>query len=118
MSRDQRVYLTDILERIERIEQIANEGEGTFVISVMHQDAMIRNFEVIGEIVKRLDPKLTAQQAQIKWQAVAGFRDVLIHQYDKVILKIVWESAKTVLPDLKQAIQKMLEFLDKDDLPH
>ena len=56
MSKDQRLYLRDILERINRIEETARQGEATFRQSYMHQDTIIRSFEVIGEIIKRLEP--------------------------------------------------------------
>jgi uncharacterized protein with HEPN domain len=79
MSKDQRVYLQDILERIERIEEIAAFGEATFRASHMHQDSIIRSFEVIGEIVKRLDAQLLALHPNVIWADYAGFRDVLIH---------------------------------------
>lgn len=47
-------YLQDMLERIERIEQAAAAGQATFRESFIHQDAIIRNYEVIGKIAKRL----------------------------------------------------------------
>lgn len=108
MSKDQRLYLHDILERITRIEEIAAAGEATFRASAMHQDAIIRNFEVIGEIVKRLDEDLLLNHPQVLWADYAGFRDVLIHQYDKVILDVVWESAKNDLAPLRDAINIIL----------
>ena len=67
MSKRQKLYLHDILEHIRRIEAAAAVGKETFFTSTLHQDAIIRNFEVIGEIVKRLDAKLTAQHPNIVW---------------------------------------------------
>lgn len=109
--KDQAIYLRDILERIMRIEQVASEGEAIFRQSFMHQDTIIRNFEVIGEIVKWLDTKLKAQREDIAWSAYAGFRDVLIHQYDRVILDIVWQSVQRDLEPLKIAAQDLLNTL-------
>lgn len=111
MSKDQRVYLLDLLDRIERIETIAALGEANFRASFVHQDAVIRSFEVIGEIVKRLDPALLTQAAAIDWSDYAGFRDVLIHQYDRVLLEIVWESTQGDLTALKAAVQALLALL-------
>ena len=115
MSKDQRVYLRDILERIDRIEAITADGNMVFRQSHLHQDSLIRNFEVIGEIVKRLDPALMAQKPEIRWSAYAGFRDVLIHQYDKVILDIVWETAQTNLSDLRAAVEALLAAIPPDN---
>jgi len=49
VSKDPRVYLAQILERIERIESYTAGGQATFLDDPMVQDAVIRNFEVIGE---------------------------------------------------------------------
>ncbi len=111
MTKDQRIFLRDILERIERIEETAAEGRDIFRQSHMHQDSIIRNFEVIGEIVKRLSVDVTSQYPDVLWADFAGFRDVLIHQYDKVILDIVWESVKTDLPSLRAAVESLLASL-------
>lgn len=117
MNKDQRIYLHDILEHITRIETTAAAGEAVFRQSYMHQDSIIRSFEVIGEIVKRLSPELTKQHPTVLWADFAGFRDVLIHQYDKVIISIVWESVYTDLPPLRAAIEALLAGLppDSDD---
>ncbi len=117
MSKRQRLYLRDILEHIDRIEAVAAVGKKTFFESTMHQDAVIRNFEVIGEAVNRLDAELTDQQPDIVWADYAGFRDVLIHQYDKVLVEIVWESAQNDLSPLRAAVEAILANLppDKED---
>ncbi|MCC6612793.1 MAG: DUF86 domain-containing protein [Anaerolineae bacterium] len=113
MSKEVRIYVTDLLERIARIEESIAIGEDAFRNSTLHQDAVIRNFEVIGEIVKRLDTSLTQEYSDVRWSAYAGFRDILIHQYDKVLLDIVWKSAVHDLPLLKSALQAILTTLDE-----
>ena len=54
--RDQSILCLDILERIRRIERYTSDGREVFMASELHQDGVIRSFEVIGEVVKRLDP--------------------------------------------------------------
>ncbi len=115
MSKEQGLYLQDILERILRIQETAAAGEAVFRTSYMHQDTIIRNFEVIGEIVKRLNPELTARYPEIHWTDYAGFRDILIHQYDKVVLDIVWESVERDLEALKIAVEKLLTNEEKGE---
>lgn len=115
MSHNQRIYLIDLLDRIERIRQIYAMGTETFQSSFLHQDALIRNFEVIGEIIKRIDPNLLAQQPNINWRGYTGFRDVLIHQYDKIILDIVWQSAGVELDNLEIGVQALLNHLSSDN---
>ena len=113
MNKNQEIYLRDILERIARIEQVMSVGESVFKESFMHQDTAIRNFEVIGEIIKRLDSTLLSQQPQVNWRGYMGFRDVLIHQYDGIDPVEVWLTVEQDLPNLKQAITILLSTLPK-----
>ncbi len=54
MKKDPRVYLAQILERIDRILRYTDEGKDVFLRDLVIQDAVIRNFEVIGEAAKRI----------------------------------------------------------------
>jgi uncharacterized protein with HEPN domain len=72
------------------------------------QDAIIRNFEVIGEAVKQLSPELLKQYDQVPWRRIAGFRDILTHDYMGVDLDEVWNVIENDLPQLKRTVQTML----------
>lgn len=114
-GKDQHLYLTDLLERIQRIEAFTIEGPRAFEKSLVTQDAVIRNFEVIGEIVKRLDKALTTLHPEVAWSGFAGFRDVLIHRYDNVVLGKVWETIVEDMPALKSATLSLLKMTHPDD---
>ena len=86
MTKDPRVYLAHILECLRKIECFTAEGRTRFSQDAMVQDAVLRNFEIIGEAAKRLDDSFRAAHPQIPWRALAGLRDVLIHQYEGVDL--------------------------------
>jgi uncharacterized protein with HEPN domain len=90
MTRDPRVYLAHILECIQKIERFTTDGRSRFFRDVMVQDAVLRNFEVIGEAAKRLDDAYRAAHPEIPWRALAGLRHVLIHQYEGVALERIW----------------------------
>jgi uncharacterized protein with HEPN domain len=109
--RAQETYLRDISERIVRLETISAEGKEAFLKSFILQDAMIRNFEVLGEAVKQLSPGLTAPYPEIPWKSIAGFRNVLIHDYANVNLEIVWKACTEHLAPLKAAVQTILKNL-------
>lgn len=109
-----RLYVEHIFERIERIEVCASKGRDAFLASVILQDAVIRNFEVIGEAVKKLSPALTERYPDVPWRRIAGFRDVLIHNYIGVDVAQVWETVEHALPELKDAIAT---FRDEANLP-
>ena len=71
------LYLEHIHERIQRIEECAEEGRAAFYDSFVLQDAIIRNFEVIGKAVKQLSPELLEQYDRVPWRRIAGFRGIL-----------------------------------------
>lgn len=52
--KDDRLYLSNIKECIERIESYTINGKEAFLQTIIIQDAVIRNFEIIGEATKRL----------------------------------------------------------------
>lgn len=109
--RDDRLYLSNIKECIERIETYTDDGREIFLQTTLIQDAVIRNFEIIGEATKRLSPELRAAYPDVPWQQLAGFRDVLIHDYLKVNLNRVWGVIEQNLPELKTRVEAILQRL-------
>ncbi len=111
----QETYLKDILDRINRLEIIAANGKTAFLELFILQDAMIRSFEIIGEAVKQLSPVLTARRPEIAWKSITGFRDVLIHDYAKIDLEIVWLACIEQILPLKAAVEALLAILPVDE---
>ncbi|MFB2881026.1 DUF86 domain-containing protein [Floridanema aerugineum] len=111
---NERVFLEDIIERIERIESYTLGGKEVFLESVLIQDAVIRNFEVIGEAVKQLSVELRQNHPEVPWRRIAGFRDVLIHNYLGIDLDEVWNVVELNLPELKERILLILQELTNE----
>lgn len=111
--KDQRLYLIHIQESIEKIEEYTKEGESSFSSDYKTQDAVIRNFEIIGEAAKRLSDETRQIAQNVPWKQFAGFRDVLIHQYDGIDMAEVWLTIANDLPALKNAVNLMLK---RDDI--
>jgi len=82
--RDNRLYLADILESIQRIQSYTEGGIETFAQTPMIQDAVIRNLAVIGEATKQLPIDFRQRYPDIPWKKIAGLRDVLIHDYLRI----------------------------------
>lgn len=107
--KDERLYLIHIAECIEKIERYTAEGKTEFLKDSKTHDAVIRNFEIIGEAVKRLSETTRNLSPEIPWKQYAGLRDILIHQYDGVDLSEVWLTLENDLSALKQAIKVILD---------
>ncbi|HGE69382.1 TPA: DUF86 domain-containing protein [Candidatus Poribacteria bacterium] len=107
--KDDKFYLIRILEYIERIEMYTNRDRVTFMNSPIVQDAVIRNFENIGESVKQISDELKEIYKDIPWRRIAGFRDVLAHNYLSVDMTEVWNVIENDLSALKNRIKEILE---------
>jgi len=107
--KDDRVFLLQILEFIEKIDTYTQNGKEEFMLTPLIQDAVIRNFEVIGEAVKQVSDQIKKEHGEIHWREIAGFRDVLIHKYMGVDLDAVWNVVEMDLPIMREEIMKILE---------
>ncbi len=101
----------DILSRTEMIRAFTADGREAFLQSPLTQEAVIRCFEVIGEAIKRIDPSLLTAYPEVPWSDFTGFRNFLIHQYDKIELPLVWDVIEYDLPPLQDAAQRILDGL-------
>ena len=103
-------YLDDILEAAGKIESYTGGiTSDEFVADEMRKDAVIRNFEVIGEAIKNLPVDLKKRHPKTDWKKIAGFRDVLTHVYFGIKPTILWDNAINKIPDLKTEIRQILK---------
>ena len=79
--KDDRVYLKHILRCIVRIEEYTTGGREGFLASHLVQDGVIRNLQTLAESSQRLSEGLKASQPSVDWKGLAGFRNVLVHDY-------------------------------------
>ena len=105
MKKDPVIYLNHILESISRIKEYTEKvNKEEFLDSKLIQDAVIRNFEIIGEATKQLDADFKNKYTFIEWKKIAGMRDKLIHDYLGVDLWAVWGVVENVVPKLEEQI--------------
>lgn len=110
MRDEQREYLEDITSSILRIEAYVDSmGYAEFEQDEKTADAVLRNFEIMGEAAKNISDELVQEHSEIPWKEMAGMRDRLIHAYTEVDLEIVWKTIDEELPELKEKINEALE---------
>ncbi|MGA7797825.1 MAG: DUF86 domain-containing protein [Methanoregula sp.] len=99
-----------MLESSDKIEKYLHGiSFDEFTSDEMRKDAVIRNFEIIGEAIKNLPAELKEQYPKTDWKKIAGFRDVLTHAYFGIKPTILWDNAKNNLPLLKKEIRHILK---------
>jgi len=109
MQRD-RGYLIDILESARlAVKYLEDKTENEFYNDTQSQDAVIRRFEVIGEAARRISDEGQAAYPGLPWMQMIGMRNIMIHEYDNVDMRIVWNTVKNSLPVLIDAISAVLE---------
>jgi len=108
MNSNDHLYLTSMMESIERIESYTQGGAEAFFLTDLIQDGVIRNLEILGEATKRLSNELRQANPDIPWKKIAGTRDVLIHDYLRVNLERVWQVVEEDIPPLKIVIARLL----------
>jgi uncharacterized protein with HEPN domain len=113
VKKDPRVYLAHILECAQKIQRYTKGGQKSFLEETMTQDAVIRNFEIMGEAAKRVPEAYRRRHPEIPWRLMAGFRDVLIHAYEGIDLNRLWRIVSHDLPVVKEAIEKLLPPLEE-----
>ena len=109
--KDDRLYLIHVGECISRIEDYTAEGKEQFLADTKTQDAVLHNLQLLAESTQRLSPDLKEQHPEVDWRGIAGFRNVLVHEYLGVNLVRVWQIVKADLPDLKKRMQDILASL-------
>ena len=110
MKKDHKVFLKHILDSINYInEYTSGKSLQEFLNSIETQDAVMRRLAVIGEAAKNLPIPTRERHKVIDWKAVIGLKNILVHEYFGIDMKVLWNIIKKDLPHLKSEVAKMLK---------
>lgn len=107
-------FLEDIkLSTCKILKYTKNMSFSDFENDTKTIDAVVRNFEIIGEAVKNLPDEIKDKYPSVPFKQIAGMRDKLIHDYFGVDYEIVYKTIKDKLSEFKKQIEKIIKELDK-----
>lgn len=105
-----KVYLGHILESIEKVEAyIASFSLKKFKDDDRTIDAVIRNFEIIGEASNNISDKFRESHPEVSFRPAIDMRNRLAHGYDEINLATIWDAACDDLPDFKIKVKKLFD---------
>ncbi|OFY27940.1 MAG: hypothetical protein A2275_18855 [Bacteroidetes bacterium RIFOXYA12_FULL_35_11] len=108
MHKNDLAYIDHILECIKKIRKfVKGIDKNEFAKNELIQDAVIRNFEIIGEASKKISTDLKQVYYEIPWKEISGMRDKLIHDYLGVEIEIIWKTIEQDLPTLQKELKKI-----------
>ena len=108
-NRTNRMFLDDIQLAIKRIsEYIEGYDFEHFKKDYKTVDAVIRNFEIIGEASKSLDVKIKNKYSDVPWEEMYYLRNKVSHEYFGVDYEIIWDVAINYLPENKIQIDEII----------
>lgn len=80
-----------------------------FKSNSMMQYAAVKQLEIIGEAVNHLSKEFKDIHKNIQWHEITGLRNMLIHEYFGIDVKIVWDIIKKDVPDLHIKIKEIIQ---------
>ncbi len=104
-DRDLALLLDMMLAAGDARSFVADMDYAAFTQSRLHQNAVIRSIEVIGEAAGKISSQFCDRHPDIPWREITGMRHRLIHGYADVQLDIVWYVVSEKLPGLVEAIK-------------
>lgn len=111
--KDDKLYLLHISECLDRIDLYVSEGEEQFMKDTKTQDAVLRNLQVMAESTQRLSSELKLAHPEVDWRGIAGFRNILVHDYLGISLTRIWEIIEGPLKKLKENVDMINASLDE-----
>lgn len=105
-----------VLHIIEAIDEIDAYKSGAdyfeFEDNRMLQSACIRQLEIIGEAANHISKASQDKLPETEWREIIGLRNILVHEYFGVDIRIIWEIIQNDLPNFRMKIEKLLAMMD------
>jgi uncharacterized protein with HEPN domain len=109
-ERHPKLLLADIIDSAQKIISYTQDMTfEDFTSDSKTIDAVIRNFEIIGEACNRLPDEIKETNQEINWFKIRGLRNRIVHNYFGIDFKIIWDTKEDYLAELIKQITLILE---------
>lgn len=111
-KREPKLLLSDIIVAVQKIKlYTVNYTFQQFIEDSKTLDAVVRNFEIIGEAANRLPEDFKDKYNKVNWFRIRGFRNRIVHDYMGIDFQIVWTIVEKDLDLLEKEISTIVEEL-------
>ncbi len=101
--------LAHMLDAAKQIQvYVAGMTWDQFMQSRLHQDAVIRCIQVIGEAARRMSNDIKINHPEIEWRLIVGMRTVVIHEFFRIKLNVIWDATQDSIPALIRALTPLV----------
>ncbi len=100
--------LRDIQEAIHKIEKYSIQGKTAFFDNELIQSWILLHLQAIGEAARSMNAEIYEQHPEVSWRDIIDFRNLLVHEYFRIDLELVWQIVAQEIPKLKQQINSIL----------
>ncbi len=115
MRRDE-AYLLDILIAARKARKFLEDVSWeAFQQSELHQNAVIRSLEIIGEAARLVSDSARDAHPEVPWEEMIGMRNRLLHEYFRINVQTVWDTVQNDLPNLIRLIEPLVPPDDEAD---
>ena len=114
-KRDILLLLDDMLQACIKIKKYTQGMDyDSFIEDDKTIDAVVRNFEVIGEAANRIDSDFKDNNPEIEWNRIRGFRNRIVHEYFGIDYQIVWSITESYIDDLLDWLNTIIDENSKN----
>src|SRR4051812_42295850 len=108
-KRDDLLLIEDVINSLKAIKQYTSGmSYDDFLNNQMCIDAVIRNFEIVGEASNYISEEFKSNHPQIEWRKLTDFRNRLIHHYFGIYLEIVWKTIQNEVERYMEILKTLL----------
>ena len=114
-KRSNKELVIDILESIQKVHRyVEGMNYKTFIQDEKTIDAVVRNFEVIGEAANRIDNDVKDKFPNVEWRRIIGLRNRIVHEYFGIDLEIIWQIIEEKLVDFQTQMEYIRNALEEE----